>query len=333
MRCSSAVPFLFTLLGNVSAKPLFLNSTITNAPSMPSGFPAYNVHNQTFASGITKAYYNTWNFPNPYFWLYTDATDDAVRSDLVSCSTSWDSLFHQWTDTAAVTLGPIVPETTITTVIAPWFEVQSPHTATYTGFLNTWIVTKSDFTSTHAPTTLTITSSAYGPLYYVEDHLDFTASEEPCCNKCTRYGGDVQVFFWPPETQSQSTSTQLHASAREVHTSPVSDYANTTRSQLAPSSTLIDEAGFTLYVFTPMQTYSLFLSHSSISPTIYVAFRSLSARNWCSNIGAKYDATTIGFEPGELSTSKGAWMSDQPFWAALKVGAEIVWTQATFGDR
>lgn len=249
MRCPLAAPFLLVLLGNVSAKPVFPNATITTAPSTPSGSPVYNIHNQTFASGITTAYYERYPFANPYFFLYSVATDDFTRSALGSCADTWASSFRQWTDTAAVTLGPIVPETTITTVLAPWVEIETPYTATYTGFLKTWTVTKSDFTSTHVPTTLTITSSAYGPLYYVETTVTFTASESMCCGKCTRYGGDVQVFFWPPETQSQSTSTQLGASIKEVQASPLSIYANTTQPQVAPSSTLVDEAGFTLYVF------------------------------------------------------------------------------------
>ena len=73
----------------------------------------------------------------------------------------------------------------------------------------------------------------------------------------------------------------------------------------------------------------------SISPSIYVAFSSLRATNYCGDVGPKYTATTIAFNPDELSTTMAydytlEHTSDH---APMFFTEGPIYTQATWGDQ
>jgi hypothetical protein len=66
-------------------------------------------------------------------------------------------------------------------------------------------------------------------------------------------------------------------------------------------ATAVDSAGFTLYV-TLIFNIILLTGHST-SPSIYVAFQSLYAADFCGDVGTRVPVTTLAFDPSELSTT------------------------------
>ena len=212
-------PLFFAAIGATQ----FFPNTTTATPSSTS-----SSHHGLITSGVTSAYYNPAHFVNPYFFIVINTSGDLVLSSLRSCSSIWGSSFAKWLATAEVTTGPIVPGATYTTTLLPWISSQAASTETFSRSLSTWTSTIPGTIATIFPETKTLTSAGYGPLYYVQDHLDFTASE-PCCESCTLYGGSVQVYYWP-----------------------------TTEAQSPPVSTLVNSAGFTLYVFKVKPRYCPF---------------------------------------------------------------------------
>lgn len=73
----------------------------------------------------------------------------------------------------------------------------------------------------------------------------------------------------------------------------------------------------------------------SVSPSIYVAFESLRAKDLCGPVGPTFSATTLAFDPTALSTSTGyhwdtaAYSTNQPMFYI----ESMTFTQATFGDK
>lgn len=90
---------------------------------------------------------------------------------------------------------------------------------TQTSFMTT---TEAAFTSTSVFSGTTLAS-------YVSD-FTYTAAP-PCCSACTLFGGNVEVFYWP-----QSTTSVFHN---------------------ASVSTMVNKAGFTLYVSPELSHFIL----------------------------------------------------------------------------
>lgn len=91
-------------------------------------------------------------------------------------------------------------------------------------------------------------------------------AKPPCCNTCRVSAGTIQFYWWPDlATATQSVTNPANGS-------------NTPVTAIAPN-------GFT---FT--------------SPSVYMAFSSLFAKNWCSTVGDVWYNTTIGFHPDEIKT-------------------------------
>lgn len=211
----TAAPLFFAVIAD-AATPFFPNATTSSTSSTSLG------NDPTITP---SAYYNPAAFVNPYFFILINTSGDLVWSSLRSCGSIWASSFTRWLGTAEVSTGPIIPATTQTTTWLPWIS-------TSTGSMETVV-------TTILPKTFTSTVPAQGPLYYVPDYLDFTASE-PCCYSCTLYGGNVQVYYWPEKTQSP------------------------------PISTLVNSAGFTLYVLNAEPHYSFFYNLISVSLRRYM---------------------------------------------------------------
>lgn len=69
------------------------------------------------------------------------------------------------------------------------------------------------------------------------------------------------------------------------------------------------------------------------SPSVYVAFESLHARDYCGNTGANGGTITFAFDPGELSTTVGyKWDTDEFSDFPPTMGSEN-FTQANWGDQ
>ncbi len=79
----------------------------------------------------------------------------------------------------------------------------------------------------------------------------------------------------------------------------------------APKSVIVTD-GYTLCVELSVHAsrYVSRLQVSSISPSVYIGFKTLAASDLCGAVGPRIVDTTIGFAPGELSTIK--WLS-RPF--------------------
>jgi hypothetical protein len=94
------------------------------------------------------------------------------------------------------------------------------------------------------------------------ESLSVLASSD--CGRCTLTGGTVDLYFWPPETNSNPG----HSNA-----SP----ASTTRSTILNGTTLV-------------------------SPTVYIAVRTIYASDRCLQIGARHTGTLIAMDPSQVST-------------------------------
>ena len=248
-------PLFFTVI--TKAAPSFPNATISSPSSSSStssdvsssitssaalsssSFSSSSSSNDSITSFLPSAYYNPFAFVNPYYFYQMSASDELESSSYWSCGQIWDTTFTQWLETAAVSTGSIVPTTTVTSTWMPWLSTPIVSVETLTGSNSKWISKIPGPVVTQLPSTVIATSTGYGPYYYVQQSLDFTASP-PCCALCTLYGGNVQVYYWPTQTQS----------------SPVSALGN--RTQSPPASTLVNDAGFTLYVFLAEPCHRVF---------------------------------------------------------------------------
>lgn len=106
----------------------------------------------------------------------------------------------------------------------------------------------------------------------------------PCCGPCSLDGGTVQVYVWPGTETSNRSITATAASSK-----------NQSLERILVSN------GFTLYVIPNLRNENPNLACST-SPSIYVAFQSLLASNYCGPVGSSYVMTTLAFEPNQLMT-------------------------------
>ncbi|KAF7184987.1 hypothetical protein HII31_13610 [Pseudocercospora fuligena] len=89
-------------------------------------------------------------------------------------------------------------------------------------------------------------------------------AKSPCCNSCHISAGTIQ-FYWWPDLASPTATTTSSGSIRTV-------------TSVAPNG----------FVFT--------------SPSVYMAFKSVYAKNFCGTVGDIWYNTTIGFHPDDIST-------------------------------
>ncbi|CAK1355921.1 hypothetical protein CB0940_00407 [Cercospora beticola] len=93
-------------------------------------------------------------------------------------------------------------------------------------------------------------------------------AKPPCCNTCQLKAGTIEFFWWPDLAQITTTTSD-----------PVASPTN---------NVIVTAMGKDGLVFT--------------SPTVYMAFSSLYAKNFCGTVGEIWENTTIGFHPSEIST-------------------------------
>lgn len=92
-------------------------------------------------------------------------------------------------------------------------------------------------------------------------------AKPPCCSTCNINAGTIQFYWWP----DLATATKGITKSANSSDIPVT--------AVAPNG----------FVFT--------------SPSVYMAFSSIYAENWCSTVGEAWYNTTIGFHPYEMTTS------------------------------
>lgn len=101
-----------------------------------------------------------------------------------------------------------------------------------------------------------------------------------CCVQCLITAADVQILYWPVETASPN------------NLSTANNFSVTAAPPAATPYSYVDQNGMTF-----------------VSPSVYVAYRSLGAAENCPAFGPKYFGqgtptnTTIGYPPDALSTS------------------------------
>ena len=141
------------------------------------------------------------------------------------------------------------------------------------------------------------TSSSAGCTFIIQllvslGKTDFSIPRPPtdCCVKCYITAGEIQVFYWPVDTDTKRVT---NASVPLVST----------------SKSLVSN-GMTLLVhYQVSRLYRRTNATSSISPSVYVAYRDIRASDVCPSFGngefrrgGTYN-TTIAYPPGILSTS------------------------------
>jgi hypothetical protein len=98
----------------------------------------------------------------------------------------------------------------------------------------------------------------------------------PCCGQCTLYAGTIDLFFWPTASETGTPSVtgllpNQTAVARALDSGEAGSY--------------VDDTGFTF-----------------VSPSIYIGFTSLGARDQCGDVGTAIYNTTMAFDPAEISS-------------------------------
>lgn len=78
--------------------------------------------------------------------------------------------------------------------------------------------------------------------------------------------------------------------------------------------------------------HPLYTNDYSTSPSVYVAFQSVQASNFCGNIGLRNNAPTLAFKPGELSTSEGFFYDAAKYTATPITPYPAQYTEANWGD-
>ena len=133
------------------------------------------------------------------------------------------------------------------------------------------------------------------------------------------------MYYWPTPAPSQIASST--ALAPRV--------ANSTATSDSTGSTLVNSAGFKLYVLSremESQNTNLF---PSVSPSIYVAFESLRAKDLCGTVGPTFTSTTLAFDPTDLSTYTG-WQWDTAAYSSHEpvfYYPTPTFTQASWGNE
>lgn len=73
---------------------------------------------------------------------------------------------------------------------------------------------------------------------------------------------------------------------------------------------------------------------NSVSPSVYVRFASLYARDLCGTMQPQQNITTLAFNPNELSTTVGyQWDTSIIVTPTLGTNGTTMFTQAKWGDQ
>jgi hypothetical protein len=98
----------------------------------------------------------------------------------------------------------------------------------------------------------------------------------PCCGRCTLSAQTIELFLWPStsETPTPSVTGLLPNQTAVVNALEANG-----------AGTYVDETGFTF-----------------ISPSIYIGFTSIGARDYCGAVGTPVYNTTMAFDPTDVSS-------------------------------
>ncbi|KAL5380861.1 hypothetical protein PMIN02_010492 [Paraphaeosphaeria minitans] len=154
-----------------------------------------------------------------------------------------------------------------------WESIGSASTTVWTTSIRTWF---SGAFGTGSLSTVVVTQEYWTSTYtFPVDTASLVTLDAPCCGQCTLADPTIQLYFWPTATADPTPSvTGLPGNATAMVTGlPMVE------------GTYVDDSGFT---FT--------------SPSIYLAFTSLNAHNWCGPVGSDIYNTTVAFDPTEIST-------------------------------
>ncbi|KAF2024480.1 hypothetical protein EK21DRAFT_117739 [Setomelanomma holmii] len=159
----------------------------------------------------------------------------------------------------------------------------------------TLIVTNDSFLVEYG-TPITTTVSYNGSV------LDVVERQDPCCGGCSIWANEFEFFYWPDQATPLPRASQ---DGRQDASVPMSDTVYS----------YIDE-GFTF-----------------ISPSVYLAFSSLRARDSCGTVGQDVIATTMAFDADEMSTlSASTWVLTTCGWPGMAVTSTVISRQITFAD-
>ncbi|KAM3418689.1 hypothetical protein BST61_g4666 [Cercospora zeina] len=164
----------------------------------------------------------------------------------------------------------------------------------YVGFDDTGEQTGKIITQSYSTRTITFTKEAY--MAWQQG-----GAKPPCCNTCQLKAGTIEFFWWPGLAKS---------------TKPASDQVTAPASNAVEPVTAVAKDGF---VFT--------------SPTVYMAFSSLYAKNFCGTVGEIWENTTIGFHPSDISTSNEYSFTYSSYYTTTVEGSTLTVLSDTKGTR
>ena len=162
-------------------------------------------------------------------------------------------------------------------------------------------------------------------------------SDVGCCDACIVIGGNVDVFYWPVEGVNTDCESVIGTSYRPIDEgfftyderghkyflSKADPYATTDAPTpvMTPApvmklryrsvgplgnNSIIDNASSSNGSVPANKTIegsiAVYSGYTFTSPTVYVGFSQLGARDRCGTIGSNIDYTMLSFLPGELST-------------------------------
>ncbi|PPJ53515.1 hypothetical protein CBER1_00277 [Cercospora berteroae] len=164
----------------------------------------------------------------------------------------------------------------------------------YIGFDDTGEQTGKIVTQSYSTRTITFTKEAY--MAWQQG-----GAKPPCCNTCQLKAGTIEFFWWPDLAQTTTTTS-------DPVTSPTSNV-----------TALVTATGKDGFVFT--------------SPTVYMAFSSLYAKNFCGTVGEIWENTTIGFHPSEISTINEYSYTYYSYFTTTERGSTITGVAGAKGTR
>ncbi|MCJ1378915.1 hypothetical protein MMC17_002014 [Xylographa soralifera] len=158
-------------------------------------------------------------------------------------------------------------------------------TAAYSAFVATMPVVTKTYPNSIITTTLP-GGQVTEYIKYDTDALPLGEVDGVCCCCCGLYYSNVQVFYWPATNANTACLNSVASS-----TSIIADGTNAARKR-DPDPTLLGTEAYATgpdgFVYT--------------SPSIYVAFPTVSAVDGCGLVGPPVTSLTLAFAPGELST-------------------------------
>ncbi|KAH7086476.1 hypothetical protein FB567DRAFT_71690 [Paraphoma chrysanthemicola] len=133
--------------------------------------------------------------------------------------------------------------------------------------------------------------------------LDAVPREDPCCGRCSMGVKALEVFYWPDQATAKPEESR---ETQSLTLGPPND----------KQYSFVDDTGFTF-----------------VSPSVYLVFSSLRARDKCGTVGQDIHVTTMAFDADEISTIRAStWITEGCGYLGLAITSSITSVPITFAD-